>query len=81
MKHILSLIVIAVFMSFSIDPPIGNCKPDEVWRCSMEMCTSTLIYCPTVFENGRYVDTGCKNETECNWDYSCVTKQSKEDEE
>jgi hypothetical protein len=80
MKTILSIALIALVMSGTMQPPEGNCKTDEDWVCSLAYCSTTLLACPTVFRNGQYVDTNCHNQTTCNWDCSCVKKQPKEEE-
>lgn len=64
----------------SFDPPKGNCKQGEVYRCTMGTCFSSLLYCPPVYEDGKLIsDTNC-NTTTCSWDCSCVEKKDKPDE-
>ena len=79
MKHILVMICIAVVMTATNVPPLGNCQPDEKWRCYVSRCMSTLMYCPDVWEDGVYKGSSC-NTTTCEWDCSCVKKQPKEAE-
>ena len=80
MKHILIIALIALVMSGTMQPPGGDCKAGEVWRCSLSYCSTTLLACPSVWEDGQYVATDCNNQTTCNWDCSCVEKQPKEGE-
>jgi hypothetical protein len=75
MKIILNfIIIIAVIASVELGPPKGNCAKDEVNRCIMGSCTSTLVYCPPVFEDGKLVSDGC-NKTNCDWSCTCVKKE------
>lgn len=74
MKHILSIALIALVMGSTMEPPIGNCKDGEVYRCYMAGCTTTLLACPTIYEDGKYVESDCHNQTHCNWDCECVKK-------
>ena len=79
MKHILSIVLIALVMSGTMQPPEGNCNRDEVWRCYQEGCSQTAMACPSYWEDGKYIYSEC-NTIHCNWDCSCVKKQPKEEE-
>lgn len=76
MKHLLSIALIALVMSgSSMMPPEGHCLPGEVWRCYLSFCSTTLVACPSVWEDGRYIpNTDCHNTETCNWDCQCVQK-------
>lgn len=76
MRKIILLIVLAMLISpeNTLSPPMGNCGVDEVNRCYMGSCMSTLMYCPPIFEDGVYIGSTCKNQTSCIWDCTCVKK-------
>ena len=74
MKHLLSIALIALVMGSTMEPPPGDCYGDEVWRCYMAGCTTTLLACPTIYEDGKYIESDCHNQTRCNWDCECVKK-------
>jgi len=79
MKHILGIALIALVMGYSgMEPPTGDCKVNEVYRCYMMGCSSTLAYCPPIYENGEYAGTNCRNQTHCNWDCQCVPRKTLE---
>ena len=76
MKKILLLIALAIIISpeNTLSPPKGDCAPGEVNRCTMGSCSSTLVYCPEVYEDGKFIDSGCRNQTTCTWNCYCVKK-------
>lgn len=83
-KIILALLIIMFSVSisfaetvatFSFNPPVGNCRSDEVWRCVQGPCFTTLLYCPPVFEDGKAIINESCNKTTCNWNCECVKKK------
>lgn len=58
----------------SFDPPKGNCKQGEVYRCTQGTCFSTLLYCLPVYEDGKLVSTSDCNTTTCSWNCECIKK-------
>ena len=60
-----------------LNPPKGECKKGEVYRCYMVSCSSTAMYCPQLYEDGKLVSSSCSNQTRCTWDCSCVNKEEK----
>ena len=58
----------------SFDPPKGNCKQGEVYRCTMGTCFSSLLYCPPVYEDGKLIYNENCNTTTCSWDCECIKK-------
>lgn len=73
MKILTTLIVMVILVGNTLAPPVGMCPDGQVWRCTMGMCTTTSVYCPPVFEDGKLVSEDCNN-TSCEWDCSCVEK-------
>ena len=70
---IMFLVPVLAFAVDSLDPPKGNCKPDEVNRCEIKSCTSDLVYRPMVFEDGKAVrnyDSG----SHCDFICVCIPK-------
>jgi hypothetical protein len=78
MKKIILVLVFALLAmpawADSLNPPKGNCKKGEVYKCIMAGCMSTLRACPEVYEDGKLMPSDCSNQTTCNWDCSCVKK-------
>ena len=72
MKHILSIFLIALVISGTMQPPVGNCNRDEVWRCYQGACMTTAMMCPQIWEDGKYI--GDCNTTSCKWDCMCLPK-------
>lgn len=58
----------------SFDPPKGNCKQGEVYRCIMGTCFSSLLYCPPVYEDGNLISNTDCNKTTCSWNCECIKK-------